>query len=416
VSEPIDVVAVFRDLVRLDTSNPPGNEVIAVSYLRDLFDRFGVSYEVVEPEPTRQSIVARIGPETGREPIVLISHLDVVPANPAEWDYPPFDAVEDAGEIYGRGTIDTKYLTAMELGAFLQARTWNLNRPVYFVATADEEQGSTHGMAVVAERYADAFRGGIVINEGGGFFVPHGTERLQLCTAGEKGRCTVRITIDGSAGPASFPSDNRTVATLTDLFRRMASHPFPVEENAVSRRFDEILGDGIEDPFLRAFREYNRRDAFILRQYDVGSQINVLPAGAAFEVQLHLLPGRDRAAAEGILDAVFRDSPARWEITDFRPAFISDIAGEAYRALERAAATHFGATRLLPVFALGQTDGRFLGTRGCHVYGFAPVTDAIPFSGVLERVHQKNESVTRDSVELGARVLGDLIQATAQGE
>ncbi len=405
----VDLVELFRDLVRLDTTNPPGNEAIAVAYLARLFDARGIAYDIVEPEPTRQSIVARIGPEGGERPFVLISHLDVVPANGEEWKFPPFDAVEHNGVIYGRGTLDTKYLTAMELGAFLAVRDAPLARPVYFVATADEERGGTHGMAHVARRFEDQFRGGIVINEGGGFFVPHRGERFYLCTVGEKGRCGFRVTIDGAPGPASFPSRNRTTRILSDLFDRMASHRFPEERNAVSIRFDDALGAQIDDPLLRSFREYNRRDAIILKSYNVGTQVNVLPAGAQFDAELHLLPGRTRKEAERILREIFDGSEARWEITAFHPGFASDMGNSVYRALARNAAHHFDGARLLPVYALGQTDGRFLGTRGCHVYGFAPVTSDIPFSEVLKLVHQKNEKMTRASITTGAHILEDLI-------
>ncbi|MFW5744272.1 MAG: hypothetical protein ACOC2D_13435, partial [Spirochaetota bacterium] len=101
MTRPVDLVDIFKALVRLDTTNPPGNEVIATDYLASLFADHGIASEIVEPEPTRASIVARIGPERGKPPIVLISHLDVVAADPGEWTYPPFDAVEREGIIYG---------------------------------------------------------------------------------------------------------------------------------------------------------------------------------------------------------------------------------------------------------------------------------------------------------------------------
>ncbi|MFW5744289.1 MAG: peptidase, partial [Spirochaetota bacterium] len=101
MTRPVNLVDIFKDLVRLDTTNPPGNEMIAVEYLASILDAHGIASEIVEPEPSRASIVARIGPERGQPPIVLMSHLDVVAADPGEWTYPPFDAVEREGIIYG---------------------------------------------------------------------------------------------------------------------------------------------------------------------------------------------------------------------------------------------------------------------------------------------------------------------------
>ncbi|MFW6260500.1 MAG: M20/M25/M40 family metallo-hydrolase [Spirochaetota bacterium] len=410
MTRPVDLVDIFKALVRLDTTNPPGNEVIATDYLASLLADHGIGSEIVEPEPTRASIVARIGPERGKPPIVLISHLDVVAADPREWTHPPFDAAERDGIIYGRGTLDTKYLTAIELGALLALRDDELDRPVFFVATADEEQGSSLGMPVVAERWSDAFAGGTVVNEGGGFYVEHPAGPFHLCTAGEKGRCRFTVTLRGAPGPASFPAADPAMPKLMALLERMAACEFAPESNAVSERYDELLDGSWEHPFLRAFREYNRRDTFILKRFDAGSQANVLPHEITFEAEFQLLPARDRAYAEAVLAEVFHGLDAEWEVVEFRPGFVSDLDGEAFASLERGAREHLDGARLLPGFALGQTDGRFLGALGCDVYGFGPVTRAVPFSEVLTLVHQTDERISRESIAVGTAILERLIR------
>ena len=410
-----DVIRVFKDLVRMDTTNPPGNEAMATSYLAELFAERDIPYEVVEPEPSRASIVARIGPEGGAPPIILVSHLDVVAADPEEWSHPPFDAVELDGMIHGRGTLDTKYLTAMELAAFLAMHDEPLRCPVYFIATADEEQGSTLGMPVVAKRWSEALAGGVAINEGGGFYVEHGGRGYHLCTAGEKGRCTFTVTAEGSSGPASFPAADPAVEKLITLFEHMAAYRFRAEENPIAQRFEGLLGEEISHPFLRAFREYNRRDAIILKRYDAGTQVNVLPHEISFEAELHLVPSRTREYAEQVLDEIFRDVDARWEITNFTAGFASSLENGAFAALSRSTREHLEGAELLPVYALGQTDGRFLGALGCDVYGFGPVTASIPFSQVLTLVHQKDEKMSRESVVIGARIMEELIRETGQG-
>lgn len=410
MTRPVDLVDILKDLVRLDTTNPPGNEAIAVDYLASLLADFGIASEIVEPEPTRASIVARIGPEAGKPPVILISHLDVVAADPDEWTHPPFEAVERDGIIYGRGTLDTKYLTAIELGALLALRDEELDRPVYFVATADEEQGSALGMPHVAERWADAFAGGTVINEGGGFYVEHPAGPIHLCTAGEKGRCRFTVTLRGTPGPSSFPADDPAVPKLFALLERMAAREFGPEPNPVSARYEELLDGSWDHPFLRAFREYNRRDTFILKRFDAGSQANVLPREITFEAELQLLPSRDRAYAEAVIAEVFQGLDAEWEVAEFRPGFVSDLDGEAFASLERGAREHLGGARVLPGFALGQTDGRFLGALGCDVYGFGPVTREVPFSQVLTLVHQTDERISRESIGVGTAILEQLIR------
>lgn len=410
----LDIIRTFKEMVRMDTTNPPGNERIIVDYLSGILSDDGIDFEVVEPEERRASIVARIGPEHGEPPAILISHLDVVAADADEWADPPFDAIERDGIIYGRGTLDTKYLTAMELEAFLAMRDAALNRPVYFVATADEEKGSTLGMPHVAERWREAFANGIVINEGGGFFVEHDGLPFYLCTAGEKGRCTFTATMRGTAGPSSFPSEDNAIHKLMDLLDSMSARSFPAEDNPVASRFDELMREEIDDPFLRSFRDYNRRDTFILKKYDAGSQANVLPHEISFEAELQLVPSRTREYAEQVLTEVFAKVDAEWEVTGFRDGFASDLSNGAFASLARSTAAHFDGAQLLPVYALGQTDGRFLGALGCDVYGFAPVTRDIPFSEVLTLVHQNNEKVSRDSITTGAQILEQLIRDIGQ--
>ena len=411
-----DPVTLLKDLVRIDTSNPPGNEWRAVEYLAALFREEGVAFEVVAPEKGRESIVAWIGPvdRSPKEapPVVLISHLDVVVADPSEWHDPPFAAVEREGVIYGRGTLDTKYLTAMEATAFLSLKGEPLTRPVYFIASADEEQGSTVGMPHVVERWGERLRGATVINEGGGFFIAENDRPYYLCTVGEKGRCRCHVTIEGAAGPASFPCADRAMEKLLALLDRLDEEPFAPEENVVSARFDDALGETITQPLLRAFREYNRRDTFILKRYDAGHAVNAQPHRIAFDIELQLLPSRDRRYAEGVFARVFEGLDIVWEITDFRAGFASSI-GEAYASLERSIARHVPGSRLVPVYALGQTDGRFLGGLPADVYGFAPVTPEIPFTEVLTLVHQPNEKITRRSVEIGAEVVERLIRDVA---
>ena len=463
-----DVIAFFKDLIRLDTANPPGNEIIAADYLASIFRDHRIGYEIIEPEPTRGSIIARIGPDYGEPPVILISHLDAAAANPEQWTYPPFAAAEHDGVIYGRGTLDTKYLTAMQLAAFLHLKDETLNRPVYFVAAADEEQGSALGMAEVIERRENAFRDGIVINEGGGFAVEHSGAYFHLCTAGEKGRCAFTAAVEGTGGPSSFPSENRALGVcriyafgfdfrpfhlllrwknahlaqpnsafsalhqakiienrperpkpdrlldkLFKLFERMAAFRFPDDENAAASRFDELLGPRIENPLLRQFCEYNRRDTIVLQRYNAGSQVNVLPHHIGFEAELHLLPSRSREDAQRLLGEIFRDIDAGWEITSFQPGFISNLENRYFVSLGRSAADHLGGAELLPVFALGRTDGRFFGALGCDVYGFGPVTASIPFAEVLSLVHGKNERITRESLVIGVQVIEQFILAAA---
>ena len=189
------------------------------------------------------------------------------------------------------------------------------------------------------------------------FAVEYSGEPFYLCSAGEKGRCVFTVTIEGTGGPSCFPSENRAVDKLLELLERMADFRFEEDENPAARRFDELLGPQIEDPFLRALGEYNRHDAIILRSYDAGSQVNVLPSRIGFEAELRLLPPRRREDAENLLGEIFRDIDAHWEITSFQPGFILRPERRDLAWPERSAEDYPEGARLLPVFDFDKTCG-----------------------------------------------------------
>lgn len=403
------LLQMFKDMIALDTTNPEGNEVLMTDYISRILQFYKIPYEIIEPAKNRRNIVASIGPDSNKKPILLISHLDVVSCEGQSWKYPPFSAEEADNFIYGRGTMDTKHLTAMQLAAFLRTSQAPLDRRIYFIASADEEQGSTHGMPKIVEQYEKAFTNGLVINEGGGFYIENQGKPYYICTVGEKGRCDVHVSIRGDSGPSSFISRNTAISKFSKLLEKLSSFNFPFCENEVYRRYIQTIGHEIDKPFLEKFKEYNSRDAIILKSYDIGSQINALPHHIEFDFSLQLLPGRNKQDAQNMLDEIFSTVEAKYEITDFVPGFSSSCDNKLFKSLDELVKVHYGNAEILPVFALGRTDGRFLGPLPADVYGFSPVTSAVPFEEVLTLVHQANERIDRESIIKGADFFTELI-------
>ncbi len=400
-------------MVKLDTTNPSKGEKAMTDYIGELLSRHGIPFEIIEPSPGRTNLVARIGshPDKATQPpLLFISHTDVVGCEGQEWDHPPFSAEETDGMIYGRGTLDTKYLTAMQLVSFIEHKDTDLPFPLYFIASGDEEKGSSFGMPHVVQSYGEKFLNARVMNEGGGFLIENNSRPYYLCTAGEKGRCTVSVTIEGKAGPASFKTEGKAVDRYVALMRRITAHRFPLEETSVSRHFTEALADGIDNPFLEKFASYNAQDAFSLRSLTIGRQVNVLPPKIEFPLEIQMLPGRTVEEIRALLDKLFEGlEGTSYEISEFQEGFESSVDGPFFTQMEETAHRFYQFDSLLPVYALGRTDGRFLGTLPCDVYGFAPVTERIPFSKVLTLVHQGNEHIDRNSVILGTRFFSDLL-------
>ena len=403
------IIGIFKDMIRLDTTNPEGNEALMTEYISHILETYHIPYTLIETEKRRTNLIASIGPEGGHRPLLLISHTDVVTCEGQDWKYPPFSATEDDLYIYGRGTLDTKHLTAMQLVAFLRASTLPLNRKIYFVAACDEEQGSALGMSEIVQRFGEQFKDALVLNEGGGFYIENEHKPYYLCTVGEKGRCDVHVVLTGDSGPASFISTNKATDKFSRLLESMSSFAFPLSENPVYRKFIERLGSTIENPILKNFERYNGYDACILQRYDVGTQINALPYRIEFDFSLQLLPGETQDEAETILQKMFENQDATYSITGFFPGFATSCENEFFSVLEKLICEQYGGATLLPVYALGRTDGRFLGPLPCDVYGFSPVTKTIDFAEVLTLVHQVNEHIDRESIIKGANLFTDVI-------
>lgn len=406
----IEIIDTFKKIIQLNTTNLPGNEKIVIDYIASILEKNNIDYRIIEVEKNRSNIIAEIGPTNDLPPVVLISHVDVVSTENQNWSYPPFDAKEVDELIYGRGTLDTKHLTVMELFAFLKlSQNQNLNRKVFFVATSDEEQGSKFGMPNVVDEYKDQFKNALVINEGGGFYVENDGDPYFLCTVGEKGRCSIKVEIVGEAGPASLPVDNISVYKFQMLLKRLADYKFPLIENSIYNKFNDVITGEINNPLLKDFQNYIGYEKFIISKYNIGSRINILPYKIEFEFDIQLIPSRNRQDVEKMLDDIFEGLDMVYSITQFKKGFASDCNNYFYKTLEELVTSYLENAKVIPVYALGQTDGRFLGELPCHVYGFSPVTKKIPFETVLKLVHQVDERIDKESIIVGTKIIYEWI-------
>ena len=248
------LVESLRDLIRIHSINPPepaGAELDAARYLAGALDNAGVPATVYEPVSGRGSVVARLrGDGTGGQPLLLLSHLDVVPAPSAGWTHDPFAADVADGWIYGRGAVDMKDLVAMELEVMrllaAEARAAGrdpaadpvpgLHRDILFASTADEEAGGFAGAAWLAQEHPEDLRAAAAINEAGGVAVYVGSQRLYPIQVAEKGTTSYRLTFHGTWGHGSMPRADNAVVLAARAIERLAV-PSPVRMTEVTSRF-----------------------------------------------------------------------------------------------------------------------------------------------------------------------------------
>ncbi len=429
-----DMIACLTELVRLDTTNPPGNETVAARYLADRLGGTGVRAEVVEPAPGRGSVVARLDPP-GTDPaesLLLLSHLDVVPATAGQWRRDPFGGELVDGQVWGRGTLDTKQLTAMWLTIFLRIVREQpaLRRGLVFAATADEEMGGTLGVRWLEENRPDLMRCGWCLNEGGGFGLVLGGVTYYPFQAGEKSPCWMTLRVRGQPGHASIPSADNAVIRLAEAVARIGRARLPFQLTTTVHLFVEGLAatqaapmagmlrnlldpnqadrvlDGLGDDHLGAMVRamlHNTATPTILR---AGEKTNVIPSVAEAQVDCRILPGQTPETLRGQLEAVLAECPGvEIELGMKGQPTESPVDTELAAAIRRAIARHAPEAHAIPYLVPGATDSRFLRPRGVVAYGFCPL---LPGEDVRS-IHGHDERVGVRSLEFGLRVLWDVV-------
>lgn len=419
-----ETIQFFQDLIRIDTTNPPGNEVAAARYLQEILMREGIESTIWESAPGRANITAKLAGGSA-PPVLLLSHLDVVAAEPSQWLFPPFAAVEENGQIWGRGTLDTKQLTIMQLLALIQLKRSGqpLNRDVYFIATADEENGSQYGMAYLVKEHPELFPKAIVISEGGGFCIPYQGANYMIFTAGEKGSCKVRITAHGVGGHASVPPDGQMIEKMATAINKIAAYRFSPTITPISTQFLQHLHlDGkpireIEaqfaneaDPTLSNLLQYILYSDCTVNHFAIGDRINVIPYTATAEIEFRILPSVSQQHIETLLAELWEGIDIQWQIESFEAGYESNLDTEILHIFQHIISQELPDCKLLPIYALGRTDGRFIGGNGSDIYGFSPLLQDTPFSQVLQKVHNHNESISVASLLFGTKVLTEALQ------
>jgi acetylornithine deacetylase/succinyl-diaminopimelate desuccinylase-like protein len=454
------LVETFRDLIRIPSINPPdpaGPELAAASYIAGALEDAGVPASVYEPVPGRGSVVARLrGDGTGGKPLLLLSHLDVVPAPAAGWTHDPFAADLADGWIYGRGAVDMKDLVAMELEVMSvlagEARAAGrdpasdpipgLRRDVLFASTADEEAGGFAGAGWLALEHPEDLRAAAAINEAGGVAVYVGSQRLYPIQVAEKGTTSYRLTFRGTWGHGSMPRADNAIVLAAQAIERLAV-PSPARLTEVTSRFLDgaIAATSESDPSIaRLLRGlaiggpgasamaltgiclpiYARaldamlRDTLSPNVLHGGVKFNVIPGAAVLEIDCRRLPGTSEPAMEAVIRE--RLGPELAAVTDIELMVASDAlvapfddpAG-LYPVLEAAIRAADPAGVPLPVMAPFGTDAKHLVDLGVPTFGFSPLRQP-PEETYLERWHGIDERVSVEGLRWGLPVLYDAVR------
>lgn len=420
--------------LQVDTINPPGNESRGVAYLGNLLDQAGIPHESVESAPGRGNLWARLrgtpDADGNTQPaLVLLHHIDVVPANAAHWTVDPLSGEQVDGYIYGRGAIDTKGLGIVQLQAFLAlaASEQPLNRDVWYMATADEEAGGFFGAGWLVENRPELFADvGYLLNEGGsGRRFEQGVAVMVEVT--QKVPLWLRLTASGRPGHGSAPQVTTSVTRLIRGLERVRQTEFPVNvvpavaamfeglapyQDATNRgQYASIAQAANDSNYLLGLRLQNPGAHALLRntcsitRLTGSSKINVVPAESSAELDCRLLPDQDPEQFLAQLRQIINDEQIVIEkIMGFTPA-TSRTDTPLFRAIEIVARGQHGA-QLIPTVAGGFTDSHFFRDLGITSYGYSPFVFApSEFTGV----HGNNERISVENVTEGVVTLYQLL-------
>jgi acetylornithine deacetylase/succinyl-diaminopimelate desuccinylase-like protein len=419
-----EVADICRDLIRIDTSNPgdhsgPGERKAAEYVAAQLAD-VGLESTLLESHAQRTSVVARLAGQDPSRPALLVhGHLDVVPANAADWQYDPFSGEVADGCVWGRGAVDMKDMDAMMLAVVRQRLREGRPpaRDVVLAFPADEEAGGTWGARWLVENHAELFEGVTeAVGEVGGFSLTLGRQRLYLLQTAEKGLAWMRLTARGTAGHGSMIQRDNAVTELAEAIGRLGRHDWPVRMIPSVRAFLVGAAEALDVEFmpndpelsLSKIGAVSRIIGATLRNtvnptvLKAGYKVNVVPQTATAEVDGRFLPGyEEEFFAE--LDRVLGPGVTREFIH-------SDIAvettpdGALYEAMTSALVAEDPDAQVIPYCLSAGTDAKSFSRLGIRCFGFTPLQlpPDLDFSGMF---HGVDERVPVESLRFGARVL-----------
>ena len=416
----IDALSWLQGLIRINTTNPPGNELVAAKYLAAILQKEGIPADVYESTPGRGILIARLSASAVPDPsraLLLMGHLDVVGVDKSKWQVDPFGAVIQNGYLYGRGAIDDKGMTIANVA---------VTRDVILLAEGDEEQGGEAGMKFAMDNYWEKIAAGYSLNEGGRVIVKDGKVQYVGVQAAEKVPVDVTVTASGTSGHGSVPVPDNALVRLSQALVKIAAYQTSFQLTPVTETYFEQLSTVI-DPnvgkWMRALETPVRadladkkisdaspvwnsmmRDTIAPTMLQAGIRPNVVPSEAQATLDIRLLPGNSIDSLLLKLKDVVNDPKITFhaDTTIGEAAPSSSLDSQLFKTIQRAAQEEFPGTPVVPMMSTGATDSAYLRLRNVQAYGL------LPFPLTEEdtlRMHGDNERIPLDSFRKGIEFL-----------
>jgi acetylornithine deacetylase/succinyl-diaminopimelate desuccinylase-like protein len=424
-------VDLMQQYLRVNTSNPPGNEIEAAKFLKKIFDQHGIENEVFEYKPGRANIIARIKGNGSKRPIILLSHTDVVTAEPSAWEVDPFAGVIKNDSIYGRGALDMKGEGLLHLMTMILLKREGppLSRDVIFLGTADEEVHDEGSYWMIANK-ADLFKNAeFLLTEGGDNLLEGGAVKIVGVDVAEKAPFWLQLTATGLPGHGSRPVADSAANRLVRAMNRILDWETPIKLlPPVEQYFKDIaplqpeplrsqfanIADSLKNPAfvktLSSLREYNFlvRNTISLTMLSGSKQTNVIPNTATCNLDVRLLPGEAPEDFLKALTAVIADPSIKIEnINRFKPPNSSPTNTELFSLIARKTKENYPSAIVTTKMLSGYTESQLYRQLGIIAYGWAPIYTTVEED---EGVHGNNERISVKNIRQGTRELYEVVR------
>lgn len=437
-----ETITHLQAMIRMNTSNPPGNEIAVARYLDSTLKAEGIETHLFEPAPGRAALVARLKGNGSKQPVILMAHMDVVGVEHDKWSVDPFGAVIKDGYLYGRGAIDDKGMLSANLETMLLLKRnvidkgATLSRDVVFVANSDEEAGGDWGMGWLIANHPELVKAEFALNEGGRTRIVQGKPLYLAIQNTEKVSHVVEVVASGTGGHASIPLKDNAILRLGRALARIGEHREPLDVKPTTREFflelskvwpDKSQRQAMADVASRAPAR-QQRGARVLANIPVldavlrngisatiiggGIRSNVIPVEAKATLNIRTLPGSSLDSVISRLKRVVNDPKVAFNIverSDDAPA--SDFNSPMFTAIADATRAVDPQMVVVPYLSTGATDSARLRQLGMQAYGILP----FPMDQNDEdRMHGNDERIPLASLAFGTRVIYGAIRRVAE--
>ena len=438
-----EVTDLLSQLIQIDTTNPPGNETEAAKFLSQNLTAEGFNCEIIGSTHQRGNIITRLK-GTGEKPrLLLLSHLDVVAANQAEWTVPPFSGAIKDGFVWGRGALDMKGMTAIEVLTLklLKRNNIKLKGDVILAATADEEMGGLSGASYLLQNHYDKVFAEYVLNEGGGSSISARDKNIYTVNTAEKGLLWLKITAKGIPGHGSMPdAAENAILLMNKVIEKLSNYPSKVELVPTVQEF--LLQMAAEDPEHRQLLEKilanpAESDVVLIELekkapaiadeirprlkmtitptiINGGVKENVIPSQCSAVFDCRVLPGKSTADAQILIRNLLADvglDKLSYDVIQAQEPSESPIDTPLYTVIKSVMMDFEPKCGVTPILMAGGTDSRFFRKLGSVCYGFHPLRSETKYGEkATRREHGIDERISIENLVFGASVLYETVK------